>query len=597
MKGTVVSSWVQSCRKLFGDKVVDDALHKYELSKDHIFTPLQDVEDRVATGIVDSVGDAVGKNHKEIWLMMGEENIKTFSKNYPGFFRNESAYQFLKSMNDVHAIVMKRFKGATPPVLDVEPISSHECTFTYRSKRGMGDYLAGMINGVAHYFNEEIKVEEIKKDSSEIQLRLTFEKEIQLVKRFRINQIFSFGVLRNVSIKTAIANTILMALVSFITTGDGVDTLLLSGATFIVSLLSTVLFHRPRKLVEKELQKLSERNFVETLELHSNDEYEELMNSINQVKKRIQKDFIGFNSMVDEMYTFNNAVSEITATMRDASNDITEVLEQVANAAITQAEDTEGAIRVLDGSITSLSQISDSGQENKEHIENTMVQIEHSFRNVQKTASEINQVLNKFDGIRKNSNELKDNADNITKIVSIVAAIANQINLLALNASIEAARAGEMGKGFAVVADEIKNLSNDTNKAVKQINGSLTEFVLSIGEVVEDIDEQYKVLEKENTNLKEAVDSSENSNNQLRIVSDMMIQTSQNLKIEADHIAELFDGISNLSVIAEENSASTQEASSNVTIYVEQINELKDQIGVFEAMIKNFREDLSKFKI
>lgn len=597
MKGTVVSSWVESCRKLFGDDVVNNALAKYKLSKDQIFTPLMDVEDSIATGIIDTIGESVGKSHREIWITMGQENIKTFSKNYPGFFRNESAYQFLKSMNDVHAIVMKRFKGATPPGLDVEPISSHEIIFTYRSKRGMGDYLAGMIIGVGQHFNEEIKVEEIHKEAGMLQLKLTFEKEIQLVKKFRFNQLFSFGFIKNTSIKTAIMNTILIEIVSVFATKDLLESIIFGGATFLISLLSSLLFSRPRRLVEKELEKLTNRNFVETIELRSKDEYEETMLLINKVKRKIQKDFIGFNAMVDEMYTFNNSVSEITGTMREASNDITEVLDQVATAAITQAEDTEKAINVLDGSIASLTGISDEGQSNKNQIVNVMDQIETSFHNVQKTASEINQVLSKFHNIKQNSNELKENANNITTIVSIVAGIASQINLLALNASIEAARAGDAGKGFAVVADEVKKLSGETNDAVKQINESLTEFVSSIGEVVEDIDEQYSVLEKENSNLKEAIVSSDESNKQLKVVSEGMIQTSQNLKIEADHIAELFDGMSNLSVIAEENSASTQEASSNVTIYVEQINELTEQIAVFEAMITNFREDLSKFRI
>ena len=133
MKGTVVSSWIESCKILFGKSVVERALQSYKFPIDYIFSPLEDVEDKTATGLIDDIGKAVGKSHKEIWGTMGEENIKTFSKNYPGFFRHESAYQFLKSMNDVHVIVMKRFKGAVPPILDMKPISSHEVLFTYRS--------------------------------------------------------------------------------------------------------------------------------------------------------------------------------------------------------------------------------------------------------------------------------------------------------------------------------------------------------------------------------------------------------------------------------------------------------------------------------
>ena len=67
MKGTVVSSWVQSCRKLFGDEIVNSALKAHQLPADKVFSPIEDVADSVAKGIVDHIGNAVGKNHKEIW--------------------------------------------------------------------------------------------------------------------------------------------------------------------------------------------------------------------------------------------------------------------------------------------------------------------------------------------------------------------------------------------------------------------------------------------------------------------------------------------------------------------------------------------------
>ena len=76
-----------------------------------------------------------------------------------------------------------------------------------------------------------------------------------------------------------------------------------------------------------------------------------------------------------------------------------------------------------------------------------------------------------------------------------------------------------------------------------------------------------------------------------------MIRTSQDLKQEADHISSLFDNIQSLASIAQENSAATEEASSNVAIYVDQINELSNQISVFDSMIKNFQEDLKKYKL
>ncbi len=597
MKGTVVSSWIESCRKLYGKDIVDQALKKNNLHTDVLFSPLDDVDDKVALGIVDQVGALLGKTHEEIWKVMGEQNINTFSKIYPGFFRHESAYQFLKSMNDVHLIVMKRFRGATPPILDIEPISTREIIFTYRSKRSMYHYLYGLINGVAHQFQEKIMVEALAEKQNELQLKLTFEKDIQYTKKYRINQLLSFGFVKKLTLKTALINTILVTIGSILLLQNKLEVIGISILTLAVSLASSAVLHKPQRLVAKELEKLSTNDFVEYLSIKTKDEYERIMEQINEVKKSVQKDFIGFNSIVDEMYNFNHAVTDIAKTMQDTSNDITGVLDEVAIAATTQAEDTEHSVSILSDSIRNVTRISNESQENEVKIGTAMKNLEGSFHNVNNTTNEIQTVLNKFNSIRENSEELRLSAEGMMQIISIVSSIAKQINLLALNASIEAARAGDSGKGFAVVAEEVRKLSIETNDAVGKIDHSLTEFVESIGGVVNDIDVQYKVLETESYKLNNAVQSSSQSNENLKAVSELMIQTSKELKTEADNIASLFDNMHTLAAIAEENSAATEEASSNVAIYVEQINELTNQIAVFDTMIKNFQQDLSKYKI
>ncbi|MDK2808700.1 MAG: hypothetical protein PWP24_1437 [Clostridiales bacterium] len=597
MKGTVVSSWMESCRGLFGHKIVSDTLASYKFPADYIFTPLEDVEDRVAIGLVDDIGKGAGKSHAEIWRIMGEENIKTFSKNYPGFFRHESAYQFLKSMNDVHVIVMKRFRGAVPPILDMKPISSHEALFIYRSKRGMGDYLSGLIIGVARFFKENIKTEIINQTKEEITLKLTFEKEIQFTKKYRMNQLLSFGFIKQSFVKVAVLNTIIMAIVSFVVLSNPLDSFILSAASFLSSIFAAMLLQRPKKLIAQELQKLANHEFVEAANVHSRDEYEAIMEGINQIKRNVQKDFIGFNAIVDEMYTFNGSVANIAGTMQSASNDITNVLDEVALAATKQAEDTETSVMVLNDSIQNVTRISGESQENKDRIEDAVASIEQSFHNVKNTAKQISEVLFKFGQIKTSSNELKENVDNMTQIISLVSGIAKQINLLALNASIEAARAGDAGKGFAVVAEEVRKLSLETNQAVEQINGSLTSFLMSVSQVVEGIDVQYNVLEKESESLAGAVETSSASNENLKSVSTVMIKTSQELEKEADKISSLFENMESLAAIAEENSASTEEASANVAIYVDQISELTKQIGIFNAMIQDFQVDLAKYHV
>ncbi len=220
-----------------------------------------------------------------------------------------------------------------------------------------------------------------------------------------------------------------------------------------------------------------------------------------------------------------------------------------------------------------------------------------NFGNVEVTAEKINNVLEKFNNIRKSGQELKQQAQDITGIVSLVSAISAQTNLLALNASIEAARAGEAGKGFAVVADEVRKLSEETNGAVEKINSNLTEFIGKISLIVGDINSQYAVLETENSNLNGAVEDSGDSNKQIKIVSDKMIASAVKLKAEADSISTLFSKMEGLAAIAEENGAASEEASSNVAIYTDQIKDLTEQISVFETMIGSFKEDLGKYSV
>ena len=597
MKGTVVSTWLKTSRVLFSDDVVDQVLESVQVPKNRIFSPLEDVDDSLIFTIIEKIAQQGNISVSELWEKIGVENITTFSNTYPGFFKHSNAYQLLRSMNDVHKIVMKRIPGAKPPKLDLVPISRNEAIFTYGSERGMKNYLVGLLKGVSKYYNEEINIEPIEEKQGEFRLKLTFEYQISYIKKYLFNRFLSFAIIKNVHLKLAIFNFVLVSALAILLT----DQLLVGGGiglfTGVISFLASIGLHKPQKLIRKELNMIQQKNFAEMVTLKTNDVYENMIKEINQIKDSMQKEFIGFNALVDEMYTFNGAISSIAGKMHTTSDDITNIIEEVALAATTQAEDTESSIYVLNDNIKKVNEISDEEQNNKVLIENAVHKIEESFGGVQNTTGEITKVLGQFNVIKKNGLEIKEQAQNITEIVSMVAGISTQTNLLALNASIEAARAGEAGKGFAVVAEEVRKLSVQTKEAVESINENLTTFIKKIERVVLDMSSQYDVLEAETNQLKKAVETSDESNQRIKEVSEKMIQTSVRLNQEAQSISSLFEKMEGLAAIAEENSAASQEASSNVTLYVEQIKELTNQISVFKELIQNFKEDLNTYNI
>ena len=597
MKGTVVASWMTSGRRLFGDDVVDKAFEKYGLKPDHIFSPLEDVDDKMAVGMVELIGQKVSKNTEQIWEIMGKENIRTFAEFYPGFFRHENAYHFLKSMNDVHAIVMKRIKGATPPVLDLNPIDSNTALLVYRSKRQMGNYLMGLLKGVFEHFNENADVKLISKDGSEIKIELTFSKPISYTKSYKLNKLLSLGFIKSSVYKTSLFTMLGVGIVGFATFGIGWEPVVVTLVSGILSAVLGLLFARPIREVQEELSDLKERKFISHMILESGDEYQELTGDIAKVKETVQKDFIDFNAVVDEMHGFNVSLGNISGNMMNTSDNIKSIMDKVTNDTSRQASETERLVNVLNGSVNNITEISEESQNNKAKIEAAMNGIRESFAGVKKTASEINGVLDGLGTIRENGTALQGDADKMVQIVSIVSGVANQINLLALNASIEAARAGEAGKGFAVVAEEVRKLSVETDKAVEEINQNLTGFVSNMKEVVSGIDNQYQVLATENESLDKAVETSQVSNDNLQAVSVLMIDNSQKLKNEAESISELFENIQTLTAIADENSEAISEVNVSVGSYIEQITELSHQIGVFDTMIEDFKKRLNMYHI
>lgn len=595
MKGTVVASWMTSGRRLFGDKVVNEAFEKYGFKPDHIFSPLEDVDDSMALGMVEYLGQKTGNSHEQIWEIMGRENIRTFAKFYPGFFRHENAYHFLKSMNDVHVIVMKRFKGATPPALDMTPIDSHKAQLVYRSKRQLGDYLKGLLKGVFEHFNEKVDVKIISQNGPELKLELTFEKPISYTKNYKLNKALSLGFIKNTVAKTSLFTMLGVGVASFASFGFGWEPAVVTLVSGIVPAVLGSLFARPVRELREEIEDLKKRRFITHMILESGDEYEELAGEISQVKEVVQKDFIDFNAVVDEMYGFNHSLGEISGNMRSTSDNIKGIMGKITEDTSRQASETERLVNVLNGSVHNITEISEESQDNRVKIEDAMKGIEESFAGVKKTASEINGVLDGLGTIRESGAELQNDADKMVQIVSIVSGIASQINLLALNASIEAARAGEAGKGFAVVAEEVRKLSVETDKAVEEINNNLTGFVSNMKEVVSGIDNQYQVLAAENESLDKAVETSQVSNDNLQAVSVLMIDNSKKLNSEAESITELFENIQTLTSIADENSSAVSEVNGSVGLYVEQIKELSHQIGVFDTMIEEFKNSLSKY--
>lgn len=599
MKGTVLTTWLKTCSRLYGSECVGNALVSAGLRKDTTFTPMEDVNDNTINKIISEIARMNNVKLNELWHIIGVDNIVTFAATYPAFFKHENLYTFLKSMYDVHVIVVKRIPGAKPPILDLQPISKREAIFSYKSDRGMFDYFQGLIEGASKHFKEKVVVEEVEKGQGMLKVKLTFEQDIYVKRSYRLNKIMSFGFIGDVGVKVSLLSGIIFAALFFGIHLFSKDIAIYTSpiSAIISAFIANYLLHKPMNDIIEDLYKIKDHNYVDYLSISTGDSYEKLYNLLKDMKNIVTKDFVGFKGVTDEINAFSGDISLIADKMNHTSEEISGVVEQVATAAVLQTQEIETAVTMLNDSVNSIINVTQDEGENKDELEAAVVKIEESYKNTKLTAGKLNDILTSFGKVRNNSLELQNRAKGITDIVSLVSSIAGQTNLLALNASIEAARAGEAGRGFAVVAEEVRKLAEQSQSAVDNITGSLGEFISDVDSIAVDIGNQFDILKEENSKLNLAVENSSTANEKIKAVTDKMVGTSKKLEDETQSITEVYGKVESLVAIAEENTAASEEVSASVINYTEAIKRLTSSIMEFKKITQQFNEDMDKYKI
>lgn len=600
LKGTIVSAWIKTCKNLFGEDLVNESLVKSNIDPNKVFTPTEDIEDTQTLAFVDYIANSLNKNPNEIWRQIGLDNINTFSKDYPAFFRYKNLYSFLKAMYDIHVVVTKRVPGAKPPILNVEPLDKNSAIMTYSSPRGMFGYFHGMLEGASKYYKEDINVETLEKQNNFTKISITFPQEIYNKKTYKLNRLLSFGFIKSFEAKVGIAS-LLLGGIPIAILSNYIDSKILSFIALVLSFGVPFIVGkgllRPMKNISSSIEEIEKKDLSFERIISTNDFLEDINSNMNHIKAIIKTDFVGYKGTTDELNVFSNKFSEISHNMSITSNEITGVVEQVAYGAVSQAEETESAACSLNNSIQSLNHIADKENKGKEDLEIAVQKIGKGFENLKYTSNSLNNVLDEFSQVKEKGNTLQSRAKDVMEIVETVEKIAEQTNLLALNASIEASRAGEYGKGFTVVAVEIRKLAEGSKEAVKSIKDILESFVMEIDKFIKDIGNQFKILENENSNLTDLSVETSHTVDTIQNVADLIIQLVNELNKEATSINEISKHFESLAAIAEENSASSEEVSSNVTTYTEEIKRMSENIVEFKKVSEEFSQDLEKYTL
>ena len=251
-----------------------------------------------------------------------------------------------------------------------------------------------------------------------------------------------------------------------------------------------------------------------------------------------------FNRMIAKFKQSLHAVADVTQQLHDVSDQVSHVADTTLQAVVEQRTETDMVASAMNEMSATVQEVVRHATQTAAASQGADEESRQGVRVAQQAIEGIHELIAEIESAAQVVQQVETDTANISAVLDVIKGIAEQTNLLALNAAIEAARAGEQGRGFAVVADEVRTLASRTQKSTEEIQN---------------------MIERLQHGVKNAVGAMEGAQQRATKGSDCVEKASQSLHVIAAEVATINDMNTQIATAAEEQSAVAEEINRNIT--------------------------------
>ena len=346
------------------------------------------------------------------------------------------------------------------------------------------------------------------------------------------------------------------------------------------------------KKTTKIVNQIAEMDFREADEeaklTRRKDESGVMSRAIRELRGNLAGVIEELQEQTSQLYAASEGLSRNASETAETVDQVGNAVQEIATGASSQADETQQATEHV---IVMGEMVENTSRE----INTLQIAMEDMGKAGESAADKLQQLesingraKSSLDDIYEQTNTTNQSALKIQEVIGIITDIAEETNLLSLNASIEAARAGEQGRGFAVVASQIQKLAEQSNESARKIEEIVTYLIGDSKQAVETMDEVKQIMDEQIGFVSETADIFRNLQDEIsNSIERIELISSGTVQLDKERTG-VVDVVQNLTAIAEENAAGTEETSASVGA----VGDIMRQVSENAHSLKNIADQL-----